>query len=283
MSRYIGAELRRIFSKKANLITIAVILGIIFLLDIIMFKGFNYSKSEIMVNYGIESVEAASDETGELLSVLAFNAICATSGFVILILSSFVMGDEIKERAYLRLYEAGLGRGKIVLSKYILSIAVSFIMLVLVLAVHFLNIGIMFGLNRNELILLKEFGKIFLLYLVPLLNLLALSEFLFLAFSQEWLVGLLYVITGLMLPGMLRGIFSMAGYSGKILDTLLSLHPGSVISGLNANLMTFTFESRLVNLSDLMSGMLLKITANGIMALIIILLSIAVLKRRNLG
>lgn len=286
MSRYLAADFKRIFEKKYNLIFIFLLFSFIALIDgVIAYQYFN-SGSEFGVaqtlNFGSVSISTARDNISGIFMLLAFNAIFATSFIVMLIMSTLVMGDEQKERGFLRAVESGISRTDIVIVKFILLVAVSFILLIGALIFHFVLVAMLFGMESENILLIKEFIKIFSLYIIPLINLLALSELLYIAIKQELLVGFLYAVVGIILPNIIKLLLTITNIRSEVVLKILSYHPASILTGLNNTVISSVFMKEGMSIYKVVPDLSLKIFVNAALTMILIVMCIFTMNRRNL-
>lgn len=113
MNRYLSAEFKRIFTKKSNIIAFLLMLGLVIGGNLLLHQGYRFNENAFKDNFerngGIDS----------LVLMVGFAMALSASSWMVLFIGSFTMGDENKERAYLRVVESGISRWKIVVSKFI--------------------------------------------------------------------------------------------------------------------------------------------------------------------
>ena len=190
MRNYIKAEFYRNFNRmyfwNFTLITSAVVL-----LFIILMRTSNFGNLPMLLEIGI--------------------AMLGVPVFLVLMTIDIVSGEEIKHLTLKNSVSFGISRSKIVLSKIIVTVILSFIAAIIILAV-FLGSGvILFGTEGVTSVMIKDF-TLRLLSAIPLwIGAISVGTFLAFFISNYTLCSFLYA-----------GLFAAAGSIIKLLAKLIS-------------------------------------------------------------
>lgn len=277
MGRYLKAEFKRIFTKTGNLISLLIVLAIV--------VGGN-----LLINQGVSingPITASSTPKGGIPSVALMigtaMAISAANWMVIFI-GAFVMGDERKERGYLRPVESGISRTKIVISKFILSLITAVIVLLLVMGLHFLMVYLLFGWNSYCTEIVSFFFLNIALEIIPLIAILSILLLIYFVVRNEFVVTVLFIFFGIKLHTVLGYISMFAGKAKYLLSGIASYSPSGVFSKISSNAFSIigTGDGPFVLDPKFVNDLIPQLGINAIIAVVVIGITTFIMNRRNL-
>lgn len=228
MGRYFKAEFKRVLNKKGNIIALLILFGIILGGNILISKG-------ISINGPIEANNLPVGGATAIAMMIGVSMALGSSSWMVLFIGAFVMGDEKKERAYLRPVEAGISRTKIVITKFIISMIIAISTLILAMSFHFLIVRLFFGWNEVASELVRFFFANILLELIPLLAIMSILILIYFIIKNEFLVTILFILFGLKLHVFLSYISLFAGKAKFILAGIGKYSPSGVFSKISSN------------------------------------------------
>ncbi len=278
MNRYLSAEFKRIFTKKSNIIAFLLMLGLVIGGNLLLHQGYRFNENAFKDNFerngGIDS----------LVLMVGFAMALSASSWMVLFIGSFTMGDENKERAYLRVVESGISRWKIVVSKFILSALIAILFVFIFIVIHCILVAVFFGWNSLNTKMLLFFIQNFALLLIPLLAMLSILLLIYFTVKNELIVAVLFVFLAIRFSSIVGKLAIFAGNFKPIFLNISKYSPSGVFNKISENAYRiFIDESLKYQLdSSFVMELIPLIAVNILIIFAFIGISILVMNRRNL-
>lgn len=277
MGRYLKAEVKRIFSKTGNLISLLIVFLLVIGGNIIINKFFSLRGPIAPGSTSSAGVAPVSLMIGTSIAIRAAN-------WMVLFVGAFVMGDERKERAYLRPIESGISRTKIVLSKFILSFVIAMLVLFAVMGLHFAIVYLLFGWSSACTEIAKYFLMNISLEIIPLMAILSILMLIYFVVRNEFLVVVLYILFGVKIHTLFLYASMVAGRFKPMLRQIASFMPsgvydkisGSAFNALSMGAGPFTIGENVLN------NLVPQLVVNAIIVVVIMGITIGIMNRRDI-
>ncbi|MBP2025254.1 hypothetical protein [Peptoniphilus stercorisuis] len=277
MDRYLKAEFKRVFTKTGNLISLLIIFAIVIGGNILINQG-------VSVNGPISPNSTPKGGIPSIAIMIGTSMALSAANWMVLFVGAFVMGDERKERAYLRVVESGISRSKIVISKFIVSFVVAIIVLFVSMLLHFTIVYFLFGWNSYCTEIVKFFLLNIGLEIIPLISILSILLLIYFVVKNEFLVTILFILFGIKIHSLLRYISMFSGRLKYIIAGIASFSPSGVFSKISSNAFSIigTGDGPFILEKEFVNSLIPQLTINAILALVVIGITIVIMNRRNL-
>lgn len=135
--RYAFLDLKRVIKRKSFYLTVLIFLASVIIQNYFVYRNFNFKEFDLT--------------KFDILPMILSNFFAIkSSGILAMLITMFVLTDELKESGYLRPIEAGYSRNTIILSKLLVSVLLSLAFLLIVFLVHSLAIFVLYGFFSKE-------------------------------------------------------------------------------------------------------------------------------------
>ena len=229
MNRYLRAESKRILTKKSNIIAFLIMLGLVIGGNLLLLQAYKSSGKTFV--YGI----GKSLEVDSMILMVGLAMALAASSWMVLFIGSITMGDENKERAYLRPVECGISRWNIVVAKFILSMAISILIVFVLIGIHCILVRIFFGWNSLNTQILLFFIQNFALMLIPLFAMLSILLSIYFTVKNEIIVGSIFIFLVVQFSKILDKLSFFTGKAKPVVLIISKYSPSGVFNRISEN------------------------------------------------